>query len=118
MARNPTASVGAVEDLGSTPGLGGSPGVGNGNPLQYSCLGNLTDRGSWQATVHGVTESRTRLSTHAGMLQNTRFAERDCILFKSGWCINPFKPFLRKKFQRESISLRIKRHLISILHTL
>ena len=34
-----------------------SPGVGNGNPLQYSCLGNPTDRGAWQAAVHGVIES-------------------------------------------------------------
>ena len=33
-----------------------SPGEGNGNPLQYSCLGNPKDRGSWQATVHGVTK--------------------------------------------------------------
>ena len=41
-------------DLGSTPGSGGSPGEGNGNPLQYSCLENPTDRGAWRATVHGV----------------------------------------------------------------
>ena len=34
-------------DPGSIPGLGRSPGEGNGNPLQYSCLGNLTDRGAW-----------------------------------------------------------------------
>ena len=39
---------------GSILGLGRSPGKGNGNPLQYSCLGNPTDRGAWQATVHGV----------------------------------------------------------------
>ena len=37
-------------------------GEGNGNPLQYSCLENPTDRGNWWATVHGVTESQTRLS--------------------------------------------------------
>ena len=41
------------------PGLGRSPGEGNGNPLQYSCLENPMDRGAWQATVHGVTESDT-----------------------------------------------------------
>ena len=34
-----------------------SPGGGNGNPLQYSCLGNPMDRGAWQATVHGFAES-------------------------------------------------------------
>ena len=40
-------------DLGSIPGLGRSPRGGHGNPLQYSCLENLTDRGVWQAAVHG-----------------------------------------------------------------
>ena len=38
------------------------PGGGHGNPLQYSCLENLMDRGAWQATVHGVAKSQTRLS--------------------------------------------------------
>ena len=41
---------------GSIPGLGRSPGEGNGNPLQYSCLGNPRDRGAWWATVHGVSK--------------------------------------------------------------
>ena len=44
-------------DLGLTPGSGRSPGEGNGNPFQYSCLGNSMDRGAWWATVHGVTKS-------------------------------------------------------------
>ena len=44
-------------DLGSIPGWRRSPGEGNGNPLQYSCLGNPMDRGAWRATVHGVAES-------------------------------------------------------------
>ena len=43
-------------DVGSIPGLGRSPGGGNGNPLQYSCLGNPMDRGGWWATVHWVTK--------------------------------------------------------------
>ena len=43
-------------DLGSVPGLGRSPGEVNDNPLQYSCLGNPMDRGSWWATVHGVAK--------------------------------------------------------------
>ena len=49
-------------DPGLIPGLGRSPGEGNGNPLQYSCLGNPMDRGAWRATVHGVAKSRTWLS--------------------------------------------------------
>ena len=47
-----------VQSLGG----GRSPGEGNGALLQYSCLGNPMDGGAWQATVHGVTKSRTRLS--------------------------------------------------------
>ena len=46
-------------DLGSIPGLGRSPGEGNGNLLQCSCLENPMDRGTSQATVHGVAKSQT-----------------------------------------------------------
>ena len=46
-------------DLGSIPGSGRSPGEGNGNPLQYSCLENSMDRGSWQATELDMTEQLT-----------------------------------------------------------
>ena len=51
-----------ARDLGSIPGLGRSPEEGNGYPLQYSGLENSTDKGAWQATVHGVAKSQTRLS--------------------------------------------------------
>ena len=44
------------------PMLPGRLGEGNGTPLQYSCLGNPMDGGAWWAAVHGVAESRTRLS--------------------------------------------------------
>ena len=49
---------------GSIPGSGRSLGVGNGNPLQYSCLEHSMDRGAWQATVHWVAKSRTRVSMY------------------------------------------------------
>ena len=49
-------------DLGPIPGLGRSPGGGHGNPCQYCCLENPTDRGAWRATLHGVTKRWTRLS--------------------------------------------------------
>ena len=56
VVKNLRASVGDARDMDLTPGLGRSPGVGNGNPLQYSCLENPTDREAWQATVHSVSE--------------------------------------------------------------
>ena len=46
-------------DLGSVPGLGRSSGEGNGNSLQYLCLANPIDRGTLQATIHGVAELDT-----------------------------------------------------------
>ena len=54
VVKNPPPNAG---DADSVPESGRSPGEGNGNPLQYSCLGNPMDRRVWQATVPGVTES-------------------------------------------------------------
>ena len=59
-----------VGDLGSLPGLERSPGEGNGYPLQHSGLENSMDRGTRQATVHGITKSQTQLNdllTHTQM---------------------------------------------------
>ena len=53
------ANAGDTRDLGLIPGLGRSPGGGHGNPLQYSCLENPTDKGTRRATVHGVTKNWT-----------------------------------------------------------
>ena len=61
MVKNPSANAGDVRDTGSIPGSQRSPGEGNGNPLQYSCPENPTDRGAWWATVHRVAQSQTRL---------------------------------------------------------
>ena len=55
-------NAGDAGGVGSIPALGRSPGEGNGNPLQYSCLGNPMDRESRQATVPGVAKSQTQLS--------------------------------------------------------
>ena len=49
------ANAGDINDAGSFPGSGPSPGGGQGNPLQYSCLENPTERGAWWATISGVT---------------------------------------------------------------
>ena len=64
MVKNLPANARAIRNAGSIPGLERSPGGGHGNPLQYSCLGNPMDRGAWWATVHGVINRQTRLSTH------------------------------------------------------
>ena len=48
-------------DSGSIPRSGRTSGEGNGYPLQYSCMGNPMDKGAWQATIHGVKKSQTRL---------------------------------------------------------
>ena len=59
--KDSTCHAGDTENSGLIPGLGRSPEGRNGNPLQYSCLENPMDRGTWLAIVHGVTESQTRL---------------------------------------------------------
>ena len=63
IVKNPPANAGDARDVGSIPGSGRSPGERNGNPFQYSCLEISMDSGDWQAMVHGVTKSQTRLSS-------------------------------------------------------
>ena len=52
--KEPACQCRRLRDMGSFPGSGRSPGGGNGNPLQYSCLGNPLEGETWQATAHGV----------------------------------------------------------------
>ena len=59
--KNAPTNAGDIRDVGSIPGSGRFPGEGNGDPLQYSCMGNLMDSGAWWATVHGVAKSQTQL---------------------------------------------------------
>ena len=67
VGKKSVCNVGDAGDLSSIPGSGRSLGRGNGNPLQYSCLGNPMDREAWWVTFHGVTKSQTRLGTLAHM---------------------------------------------------
>ena len=64
-------------DVGSVPGSGRSPGEENGNPLQYSCLGNPMDRGAWQTTVHGIAKE----SDMTLRLNNYNYVLTMCFLF-------------------------------------
>ena len=66
--KNLPANVGDIRDVGLIHGSGRSPGGEHGNPLQYTCLENPMERGTWPATVHRVTKSWTQmkqLSMHA-----------------------------------------------------
>ena len=57
--RNHAANAKEIRYASSVPESGRRPGGGHGNPLQYFCLDNPTDRGAWWATVHGVAKSQT-----------------------------------------------------------
>ena len=59
VVKNLPANAGDAGDTGSILGSGRSPEVGNGNPLQYSCLENSMDRGTWLSRVHGIAKSQT-----------------------------------------------------------
>ena len=59
VVKNPPANAADLRDTGSIPGWGRSLGGGHGSPLQYSCLENPTERGTWWAMVNRVTQSWT-----------------------------------------------------------
>jgi len=62
LVKNLPTNAGDAGDMGLTPGSRRVSGKGNGNPLQYSFLGNPTDRRAWRATVHRVRKSQIQLS--------------------------------------------------------
>ena len=68
VVKNPPTSA---RDLGLNPGLGRSPGEANGNPLQYSCLGNPMHRDAWWATAHEVSRVREDLVTKQQLISLT-----------------------------------------------
>ena len=68
VVKNLYVNTGDKRDAGWIPGSERSPGRGHVNPLQYSCQENPVDRGAWQAMVHRIAKSQTRLkqlSIHA-----------------------------------------------------
>ena len=90
MVENLPANSGVREDTSLIPGSGRSPGGGHGNPLQYSCLENPTDRRAWQSMVHRVTKSQIwlkQLSSQAQRLGKISvlpyFCSRCCIILCS-----------------------------------
>ena len=78
---NLLAKAGNLREVGSIPGSGRSSGGEHGNPLQYSCLENPTDRGAWWATVHGVAQSQTQWS---GLAWHTAWQGRGAVVSDFG----------------------------------
>ena len=70
LVKNPPANAGDIRDAGLIPGLGRFLAERHSNPLQYSCLENLMDRGPWWATDHRITQSQTRLKQFSPAQQN------------------------------------------------
>ena len=85
VVKNSPAHAGATENSGSVPGLGRSPAEGNGNPIEYSCLGNPMDRRAWQATVYGVAKSWIRLSVNMSQRVSSFWA----VGLGSCWTLSP-----------------------------
>ena len=75
--KNLPANSGGTREVGSISGSGRSPRGGNGNPPQYSSLGDPMDRGAWQATLQRVKESDTTE-------QNLNYVVRGLVLFNHG----------------------------------
>ena len=93
-------------DKGSTPESGRSPGEGYGNPLQYSCLENLIDRGAWQAIVHRVTKSQTRLKSFGMHAERALMEFEDIMSFLYLGCFGDYMDLYMLKF----IELHTKRN--------
>ena len=72
------ANAADKRDRSSIPGLGRPPGEGNGNPLQYTCLEYLMERGSWQARTHGVAELDTTEHRHTHR-KNNFLEKKECL---------------------------------------
>ena len=84
MVKNPPARAGDRRNGGSIPESGRYPGEGNGNPLQYSRLGNPMDRDAWRTTVHGVAKSLTRqkrLSTLSLNQSESPLGHHGCVYY-------------------------------------
>ena len=107
VVKNLPANAGEARDSGLISRSGRSPGAGNDYPLQYSCLENPMERGTWCATVHGVRKSQTQLSIH---IRSERNKEK-CIYSISSGSRNP-SPFLLKMNNNAMCSIRGKKNMI------
>ena len=106
--KEPTYNAGDIKDAGLIPWSGRSPREGNGNPLQYSYLENPMDRGTWQATVHGVAKSWTRLSNFIFTF-HFHFHTLVCVSFF-------FFSFIKLLFHLHELNTRVLNNYAWIVH--
>ena len=81
MVKNLLANAQDIKVVGSIPGLGRSPGGGHGNSLQYSCLENPLDRGTWWAMVYRVAKSQTQQKQLSMHRHGNIPKGKDCVSF-------------------------------------
>ena len=86
--RNPPTNAGDLRAVGSIPGSGRSSEGGHGTPLQFSCLQNPTDRGTWRALVHRVTRVR-HIRGDLARTQRKDTIAADFSLRGQKWCLSP-----------------------------
>ena len=79
MVKNLPVNAGDARHVGSIRGLGRCPGEWNGDPLQYSCLENFSDRRAWWAIVHGAAKSRTQLTNTFNFIGDNRNIIGGCV---------------------------------------
>ena len=108
----------SVGDPGSIPGSGRSPGEGNGNPLEYSCLKNPTDRGAWHNSPWGCKEldMTERLSVHTTACAHTHtrthththtHAPRECLTVSHAAQQDSVRPQCGLIWRSSTISLKV-----------
>ena len=106
-------------DEGSIPGSERSPGDQNGNPLQYSCLGNPMDREAWRATILSIIKSQTQLSTHAhiqlSLIFFIQFNIKRCCQ-SNLFCLSYKQGFLKTQFFNSLFSSQIKIYNLGAFH--
>ena len=107
VVKNLPANAGDTGDMGLIPGSGRSSGGGQGNPLQYSCLENPTDRAAWRATVHRVMKSWTRLSnwahTHTTMRGAGYAFQVEVLIFKLLTCCTHWLPRFTNNYSHHQV---------------
>ena len=117
MVKNSPANAGDTRDSGLIPGSVRSPGEGNGSPLQYSCLGSPTDKGAWQARVHGVAKTLGKANkTNCIQFRQWRFTIIQLVLIPIYFFMIKWNYWHKNTLRALKISINIHFHWLSAFH--